>query len=330
MPSRIVFTGKQQVHYEPVTLPAPAAGEVLSRALYTLMSIGTENIVFNRLFESGSHFDNWVKYPFYPGYSTVAEVVAVGEGVTDFKPGDRVAHRGKHASHHITKAMHLVPVPVGIAPEQAAWWALAKIAFVGARAAEYLLGDTVLVIGAGPIGQMSLRWAVAAGAAHVVVVDPMANRLEFAKRGGATRTFSCPLNELKEPLMAELGGELPRVVVDSTGHNAVFAEALGLARPRGRLVLIGDTGTPTQQHLTGAVITQGLTIVGAHDCHNDNGWNDLAVGKYFLRMVKSGRFNMDDMITHKFAPADCAKAYATVNAARGTAMGVVFDWSKAE
>lgn len=328
MSNRLVFTGKQQVSCETFAVPLPTAGQVLTRSLCSLMSIGTENIVFNRLFEAGSHWDNWVKYPFYPGYSTVAEVVSVGEGVTAYKPGDHVAHRGAHASHHVHDAGVLVPLPKALDPRLAAWFALAKIAFVGARNADYSLGDTVLIIGAGPIGQMSLRWAVAAGAARIAVVDPVTKRLEMARRGGASDTFSCQLSELAEPLKAAFGGELPRVVIDTTGHAPVFAQALGLARPRGRVVVLGDAGAPTQQHLTSALITQGLTVVGAHDCHNDDGWNDITVGKLFCRLVESGRFNLDGLNTHTFDPADPAAAYAEVNARRGETMGVIFDWTK--
>ena len=65
------------------------------------MSTGTENIVFNRLFEPGTHWDRWVKYPFYPGYTSVGIVETLGEGVNSLKTGDRVAFRQGHRSHAI-------------------------------------------------------------------------------------------------------------------------------------------------------------------------------------------------------------------------------------
>lgn len=326
MPHRLVFTGKQQVACESFSLPELKAGQVLTRTICSLMSTGTENIVFNRLFAPGTHWDNWAKYPFYPGYSSVAEVVEVGPEVTSLTVGDRLALRGKHASHQIVDAADAAVVPAGLDPQQIAWHALAKIAFIGARAAQYRLGDTVLIIGAGPIGQMSLRWAVANGAAQVAVVDPMAGRLTLATRGGASAVFSCPLTELAEPLKAALGGELPRVVVDTTGANPVFAQALGLARARGRVVLLGDTGTPGEQHLTGDLLLKGLSVVGAHDCHNDDGWNSTTVARFFCQLVCSGRFNLDGLVSHVFDPRRCAEVYAEVNAKRGETMGVVFDW----
>ena len=55
----------------------------------SLISTGTETICFARRFDPGTHWDHWVQYPFRPGYSTVARVEEVGEGVTGLQPGDR-------------------------------------------------------------------------------------------------------------------------------------------------------------------------------------------------------------------------------------------------
>jgi 2-desacetyl-2-hydroxyethyl bacteriochlorophyllide A dehydrogenase len=325
-PYRLVFTGKQAVECESFDLTPPTPGEVQTRTLCSLMSTGTENIVFNRLFAAGTAWDRWVKYPFYPGYACIAVVEALGEGVTGFAVGDRVAHRGTHASHHVLPAERAVLLGT-LAPEQAVWHALAKIAFLGARAAEYGLGDTVLIIGAGPIGQMSLRWAVAAGAVEIIVVDPLAARLTLARQGGATRVFDLPLGELAPQLKSALGGELPRVVIDTTGNGKVFAEALGLARPRGRVVLLGDTGSPDDQHLTSAVVNSGLTIVGVHDRFVDDGWTDVRCRQVFCTLAAAGRFPTNGLISHRFNPRQCREAYAEVNSRRGETMGVIFDWS---
>ena len=168
MAKRFVFTGKQAFTCEEFAPASPAAGQVAVRNEYTLMSTGTENIVFNRMFDQGSHWDNWVKYPFYPGYSAVGTVTSVGENVKGIKPGDRVVHRGSHASECICRSGEISRVPAGIDSKDAVWFALAKITFMGAKAAGYFLGNTVLIIGAGPIGQMSIRWARAAKAAKII------------------------------------------------------------------------------------------------------------------------------------------------------------------
>ncbi len=73
-PRRLFFPAAQQVGIESFEPPAVAEGEVRVRTEYSLMSTGTENIVFNRLFDQGTHWDGWVKYPFYPGYCVVGTV----------------------------------------------------------------------------------------------------------------------------------------------------------------------------------------------------------------------------------------------------------------
>ncbi|MCK6490695.1 MAG: zinc-binding alcohol dehydrogenase [Planctomycetes bacterium] len=321
---RLVFTGKQEVALEEFAVAEPGPGQLLVRSVRTLMSTGTENIVFNRAFAPGTHWDNWVKYPFFPGYCAVGEVAACGAGVAD-RTGQLVALRSGHASHHIIEAEKALPVD-GIDPAQAAWFALAKIAFMGARQAEYRLGDDVLVIGAGPIGQMSVRWAAAAGAGRVSVIDLETKRLELARRGGASLVLSKPVGEALDELRAHHDGELPRLVIDTTGNAAVFSAALSAVRTHGKLVLVGDTGRPGEQHLTPDLITRGLTIVGAHDCHNDATWNDASITRLFRRLVLDGRFDLGGLNTDEFAPEQCVEAYAAANTRRGSTMGLVFNW----
>jgi len=339
---RIVFTGKQQVQLEAFEVEAPAKGEVLVRTGLSLMSTGTENIVFNRLFAPGTHFDNWVKYPFYPGYASVGTVEAVGPEVTTMAVGDRVAFRVGHRSHAVvaaaqcgvlpaalTPAPQCHPIPEGLSFESAVWFPLAKIAFHGAKVANYRLGDTVLIIGAGPIGQMSTRWAAAAGASSIIVVDSMESRLAFAKAGGATAVISASIDQAREQILAANGGKLPRVVIDSTGNAAVFSAALGLAADFGTVVILGDTGTPASQTLTSDVITRGLTIVGAHDCHNTPEWNEKTITELFFSLVARGRFSVDGLNSHVFKPEVCEEAYGTANRDRAHTMGIVFDWGGA-
>jgi 2-desacetyl-2-hydroxyethyl bacteriochlorophyllide A dehydrogenase len=323
---RVTFTGQQQVELQPFSVGEPAAGEVRVCLKLSLMSTGTENIVFNRLFDPGTHWDNWVKYPFYPGYSSVGVVEAVGPDVKNLKPGDRVATRCGHSSHQLRQESdcHLIPAEIPFA--EAVWFALAKIAFQGARAAEYKMGDSVLVIGAGPIGQMSTRWARAAGAPSIIVVDSVPGRLEMASVGGATATISQSITEARESILQANHGKLPRVVIDSTGVAAVFSAALGLAARFGTVVVLGDTGSPSGQRLTPDVITRGLRIVGAHDGHNNEQWNDGTIVPLFFSLVKTGRFSLAKLNTHTFRPEDCAEAYGVANRDRASTMGILFDW----
>jgi 2-desacetyl-2-hydroxyethyl bacteriochlorophyllide A dehydrogenase len=325
---RVVFTGKQKASLEEFKLEDPRGDQVRVRSICSLMSTGTENIVYNRLFEPGTHWDRWVKYPFHPGYSMVGEIEAAGEGVKSLKVGDRVVIRNGHASHHTVAEHACAPVPKAVATPDASWFALAKIASMGARAASYTLGDDVLVIGAGPIGQMTTRWARASGAENIIVVDPVSSRLELATRGGATSVISTPIDKALDEIKVHNHGELPKIVVDTTGNEHVFAAALTLVARHGKLVLLGDTGSPSRQHLTSDVVTRGVTITGAHDGLETGAWNAPRIYRLFFNMVSSGRFDLSGLITHTFAPLDFQKAYDLANTRRGETMGILFDWTK--
>lgn len=324
---RIVFSGKQQVSLETFDIQEPLDDQVRIRTSFSLMSTGTENIVFNRLFDPGTHWDNWVKYPFYPGYCSVGTVDAVGSKVMSLKPGDRVAFRSGHASCANVQEQSCYKIPERLASEHAVWFALAKIAFHGAKAADYHLGDSVLIVGAGPIGQMSVRWAYAAGASSILVVDALASRLAIAKAGGATAVIASSIEAAKEAVFAGSGNKFPRVVIDSTGNAMVFAAAQELVAQYGRLVVLGDTGQPCKQSLSSAVITKGLTIVGAHDIHNTAEWNESTITQLFFGLAISDRFSLDGLNTHCFKPTDCEEAYATANRDRASTMGILFEWS---
>ncbi len=326
-PSRLVFTGRQQVSLESFTLPELKPAEVRLRIERSLMSTGTENIVFNRHFDPGTHWDKWVKYPFHPGYTAVGTVEAVGPEVATLQPGDRVACRTGHASAAQAEAAECFPIPAALGWDEAVWFSLAKIAFHGASVARYTLGDSVLIIGAGPIGQMSTRWARAAGCASIIVADAVPDRMALAIAGGASATITGPITEARDAVLAAGGGQLPRVVIDSTGNAAVFSAALGLAADRGAVVVLGDTGQPGSQTLTPDVIMRGLTIVGAHDGHNTAAWNNQTITALFYTLAATGRFPLGGLNTHRFTPAQCEEAYAVANRDRARTMGIVFDWS---
>jgi 2-desacetyl-2-hydroxyethyl bacteriochlorophyllide A dehydrogenase len=325
---RIVFTGLQRVSLETFDPGVPGVEEVLIRTETSLISTGTETIVFNRNFDAGSLYDRWVKYPFYPGYASIGVVAALGDGVTSLAIGDRVAFRTCHCSHANIKVAACYRVPGELPATDAVWFAMAKIAFHGALAARHRLGDSVLIIGAGPIGQMATRWAYAAGVANLFVVDPLANRMVLAKAGGATAVIAAPIDQARDAILAANGAQLPRVVIDSTGNAAVFSAALGLVANHGLVVLLGNTGQPAQQVITGDVLRRGITIAGVHDTHNTPEWNDATITQLCFQLARTGRFSLSGLNTHWLSPTQCEDAYTIATREKATAMGVLFDWSK--
>ncbi len=329
MNRRIVFPAKGQVRLEPFEPRAPGATEIRVRSLYSLMSIGTETTILHAKYDPGTHFSARFSFPqLKTGVQAVAIVEELGPGVTEFEAGDHIFMRMAHTSHWTLDAAQCSRVPDGIDLKSACWCGLAKTAFRTAHAAPFTLGGAVLIVGAGPVGQMAVRWARCAGLARIAVVDLSELRLRLAERGGATDCHRGGLADLRDTLLDTSQGEGFELVVDTTGNPAVFAAALGVAAPFGKLVLLGDTGFPAQQSLTSDVMTKGLTIVATHDHHDRGGWTQRRIDELFFKLVHDGVFALDGLITHEFAPEDCAAAYALVSERREEAVGVLFDWTQ--
>jgi 2-desacetyl-2-hydroxyethyl bacteriochlorophyllide A dehydrogenase len=325
--TRIVFPEQNRVVLETVTLPAVGSTDVLVRTIVSLMSTGTEGIVLRGLYSPGTSFAAYAQFPFYPGYASIGVVEERGAEVAGLAEGMVVAFRKSHASCHVVPADACVPVPDGVDPRDASWFALAVIAFRGAFAAHYALGDNVLFVGAGPVGQMSIRWARVSGAHKIVVVDPFPERLKHAVRGGATATIAETLEAAADDIAKASSGQVPSIIVDTTGNADVFGSMLRLAPKFGRIVLLGETGSPERQHLTSDLLGKGLTVVGAHDTHEREGWTGTRVQNLFFELVASDRFDVAGLATHTFRPEDAAAAYDLPNRDRGPTMGIAFDWT---
>ncbi|WP_020579171.1 zinc-dependent alcohol dehydrogenase [Actinopolymorpha alba] len=322
MAEAVVIPQPGRVELCEVGLPDLEPAQIRLRTRVSLISTGTESIVYKGRFAPGTHWDQWFSYPHRPGYSLVGEVSDVGHEVAgDFSAGDRVVALLGHASQHVVDASLCTRVPDDVSDEDAAWFALAKVGFVGVEASHARVGSSALVVGAGPVGQMAVRWLAASGAAEVVVVHRSGGlRLDLARAGGATAVLQRDLAD-GLPGMAP-----PDTILDCTGNPDVLTHALAAVADHGRVVMVGDVGDPSQQRLSSDLIVRGLTVVGAHGRHLLGG-REHDVRRLFFRLVASGRFaGMNGLVTHKFTPHECTEAYALLDADRTGTMGVIFDW----
>ncbi len=329
----IYFTGREAVELRPVEVPDPGPGEVLVRATRSLISTGTECICYAHLVEPGTNWDRMVQYPLAAGYSHAGIVEAVGEGVAGLNVGDRVASFHSHRQFACGPADAFLPLPDGISDEEGAFYALTTVVQNAVRKAEHELGDTVAVIGLGILGQLVVQYARLMGAREVIAVDLSERRLAMAAVHGATATLCLDAEAARRPLSDLTSGRLADVVYDVTGNPAAFAPAQRLARRFGRLVLLGDTGTPSQQRLVNDFLWRGLRLIGAFsgdppaDETDHHYWTRRNMARLFFQYLRRGQMRVGDLITHRFSPREAAEVYRMLLRDRGETVGVAFDWT---
>jgi NADPH2:quinone reductase len=187
--------------------------------------------------------------PAVPGREAAGVVVAVGAGVRDFKPGQRVAYvhsePGAYAEQRNIIAGRLVKLPRDIRDEQAAALMLKGLT------AEYLLrrthrlerGERVLVhAAAGGVGSLLCQWARALGAQVFGVVGSEA-KAEFARRHGCHHVLIAGRDDIAATIRERTRGRMVDVVYDAVGKDT-FTESLDCLRPRGLMVSCGNASGP--------------------------------------------------------------------------------------
>ena len=226
--------GPEALTYEEVPDPKPSAGEIVIQ----IEAIGVNFIdVYQR---SGVYK---LPTPFGLGVEAAGVVVAVGDGVSEFQTGDRVAHamqRGAYAQCQAVPAAQVVRVPGGIDS------ATAAAALLQGMTAHYLVhstialrtGHSVLVhAGAGGVGRLLIQMARRAGAYVLTTVSTDAKAAE-AQAVGANEVIVYTQADFAEAVRVATDGLGLDVVYDSVGQ-ATFVKGLDCLRPRGLMVLFG-------------------------------------------------------------------------------------------
>jgi len=183
------------------------------------------------------------------GYSVAGVVSAVGEAVAGLQPGQRVAAAGSAYAHHaevVSVPRNLVvPVPDGVSLRDAAFATVGAIALQGVRRARPEVGETVVVIGLGLIGQLTVQICVAAGC-RVIGVDPREDRIALARQAPGGLVAGCPPDpERVERIVREATGGIGADAVllcAGTPSSEPANTALRVVRQRGRVVVVGAVG----------------------------------------------------------------------------------------
>ncbi len=323
-----------------VTVPAVGINDVLIRIHKTAIC-GTDIHIYN--------WDAWaqktIPAPMIIGHEFVGRVAATGSNVTGFKIGDLVSGEGHLVCglcrNCLAGRRHLCPHTSGVGvnrngafaeylciPMSNVWYADPHIPMeilacfdplgnaVHTALSFDVLGEDVLITGAGPIGCMATAVAKHAGARYVVVTDINPRRLELARRMGATLALDVRTESVRDA-QARLGmKEGFDVGLEMSGNASALRTMLENMAHGGRIAMLGipEAHTVIDWNL---VVFNSLTIKGIYGREMYETWYKMTV------MIQSG-LDISPIITHRFPYADYEEAFAAMRS--GNSGKVVMTW----
>lgn len=311
------FLGNQTIETRPLVLPEPGEGQVLVKVCACGVC-GTDVHIYH-----GGKGSADVTPPVILGHEFSGRIVKLGSGVTGLEEGQlitvdpniycgkcRPCRQGQKQMCHHMKAVGVnmdggfadyclvpyaqcVPVPEGTDPEVAALAEPLACCLHGIDRAGIRPGENVLVIGGGTIGQIMLQLARLAGAAKVVLSEPVAARRELAVRLGADAAID-PIHEnLNQRLSELLSKDGADVVIECVGSPRTSGQAIDAAAGCGRVLLFGvpdpESVLETKMY---PIFQKELTIMGSFvnpDAHSRA-----------VALLSSGRMKLKELITNRF------------------------------
>ena len=264
------------------------------------------------------------------GYSAAGTVLEVGGGVTEFRQGDRVACAGVgYASHAEVLAVPknlCVRLPAQVDFDAAAFSTLGAIALQGVRLTEPTLGESVVVIGLGLIGQLAVQLLKANGC-RVFGIDLDEKKVELAGQSGAD--LGCaPGDDTKRCVMEwSRGRGADAVLITAASSSNQPVELAGeISRAKGRVVVVGAVGLniPRKPYYD-RELTFKISMSygpGRYDPEYEERGHDYPFGyvrwtegrniEAFLDLLAEGRVNVEPLITHRFKLAESERAYELI------------------
>lgn len=328
-----------KVSLEPLQVDENALepGKILVKTLFSAISAGTECAWI-----SGNSNNDGQKFPHYPGYGAVGEVIAVGDAVKDFAVGDKVILPwGGHRSHSFATA---VPVRHGAAfridddrvpLREAALAQIGSFSMLGVRRLRIEMGEPVMIAGLGLLGQIAVQAARFSGAAPLLACDCIPERRELALKFGADAVFDPREPDFIEKVRAAAGGKGVAATVEVTGKAAALAQALKYTAKMGRITLLGCTriaDSPIDFYRD--VHLPGITLIGAHTSNRPaaesrpGAWSEHGDYATILKFLAAGRFDFASLIHRVVSPAECTAVYDSLLGGGTPPLGTVFDWSR--
>lgn len=327
----IVLHGVNNLRYEEAAKPLPGKKEVLVKVAYC----GVCGSDIPRIYSKGTY-----SFPLICGHEFAGTIEACGEDVLKFKPGDRVAvfpliwcgkcsacEQGKYvqcenydylgsrsngafAEYVVVPERNLIGIPENLGLDEAAMTEPAAVALHAVkRAGTSLLGETVAVFGAGPIGLIAAQWAKISGASKLVLFDIDNEKLKLAQRLGFERAFNSLDVDPAEKINSLTSGAGAKVCIEAAGVPSTYVASLACAGRAGKVVLLGNPTTDIS--LPASLISQAMrretAIIGTWNsefstCDSPDDW------RISLAMMASGGLRVKELVSHRVALSEGIKA----------------------
>ncbi len=275
----------------------------------------TLEAVFNKLGE-----------PLPLGYCNVGRVIAVGDGVSEFKVGDRVASNGQHAEFVCIPKNLVAKIPDNIEDSEAVFTVIGSIGLQGIRLLNPTFGETIAVIGLGLIGLLTAQMLHANGC-RVIGIDIDESKLELARKWGIVTINPIESNSVKEVLELTNGIGCDGVVITASAkNNDIIAQAAQMSRKRGRIVLVGVIGLNIsradfyEKELSFQVSCSYGP--GRYDEEYESRGNDYPISyvrwtekrnfEAILQAIASAKINVKELITEEIPLEDYLKVYGEI------------------
>lgn len=330
----IAFTAPGIAELREEEIGHPRAGELLVEVVRSTISSGTEraNLSGNPNVSIGPGTPDMSTYfPRRLGYSSAGYVKEVGEGVTGFQVGDRVAATwSTHNQYLIKDAASFIKLPDNVGWKDAALGLIGTFPMAAIRKCRLEMGESAIVMGQGVLGQVALQLLRLAGACPILAVDPDPIKRERALTLGADYALDPFAPDFVQTAKGLTGGV--KVAIEVTGNGKALDQVLDCMARFGRVALLGCTRESdfTIDYYR-KVHGPGITLIGAHtlarpDKESHPGWwttrDDITA---LMNLTAMGRLHMGDLVQETHKPEECGEIYARLMVEKAFPV-VQFQW----
>jgi L-iditol 2-dehydrogenase len=324
------------MRFETVPQPQPGPGQVLVRVAFC----GVCGSDIPRTFVKGAY-----RFPIIIGHEFAGVIERCGPSVAGWAPGDRVAvfpllwcgrcpaceqgqyvqctgydylgsrSDGAFAEFIVAPQQNLVAAPAGVSLAAAAMTEPAAVALHAVRRAGAVVGQTVAIFGAGPIGLMTAQWARIMGAARVMLFDIVPEKLAQARALGFPLAFDSRQVDPVQVVERETAGLGAQVCIEAAGVPPTTLQALAATRRGGRVVLLGNPAADVTlpASLLSQLMRREVAVLGTWNSDysvfaaSDDDWRTV------LQAMAAGQLQVESLITHR---VDLPAAFAALQMMR--------------